>query len=975
MSYSSCNTLDFSYLNKNSSLSNNCNTLSGYYQNVRGLKSKLSNIRLNFVSLNHYDYFILTETWLTSDINSNELGMFNFTIFRNDRNNLNSVHSKGGGVLIAVHNRFCPNALTLSNPLLESIAVSFKSVNSKIILLSIYIPPNSSIDVYKSHCVEIENLRLTYPDCTFIIAGDFNLPDINWSNINHAILSGPSSDKSKVLAETIAFEQFFQHNFIKNYKNNILDLVISDKNSLDVTKCSFPLVSIDIAHPPLQINGPIVVTTLRSTIPSLEFNFRRANYEAMNVHLNSIVWESVLCDSLDFSVIIHNFYTVIQNAINMFTPKVAKNKTHYPQWYSSELKSLLYNKKRLHKEFKITKDYNIYNEFSRLRALCKKESKTSYLRYINKIQLDLTSDPKSFWRYVKCLKVDSDIPHSMVLNAKTSTGGSGVADLFKEFFSSVYSTESLNIDKCIEKSKDYIDICQQPLINFTVSEIFNALHSLDFNPCPGPDGIPNILLRSCKYSLSIPLCRLFNRSLKVGVFPPQWKNSFITPIFKSGNKSCITNYRPITKQSALPKLIEKLIVPSLAFSFKNIIDNNQHGFRKGRSVETNLLCFYNFLVSSMESGKQTDVIYTDFSKAFDSVNHSMLIAKLRLYGISDPLITWLHSYLTDRSQQVKVNGSLSDTIQVPSGVPQGGHLSPLLFVIFILDIGNCFKYCRYQLFADDLKIYANILSPIDHCKIQDDLNRFSEWCRLNGLKLNTSKCFKMSFSRSKNMLNKVYHLLGDNIEEISSVRDLGVVFQTNLLFSSHIDYICSKALRVLGFINRNTKGFKNELCLTTLFTSLVRPILEYCSVLWNPSQTGLVEMIERVQRRFLRLIAYKRNINFNINQIELTSISSIQTSLKLDSLVNRRRYFDICFVSKLVNGLISCPELLQSLYFHVPQYNPRYCPTFVIPFHRTSYGSNNPIDRIARECNGLKNFDIFNFSDLYSTKKILLASI
>ena len=209
----------------------------------------------------------------------------------------------------------------------------------------------------------------------------------------------------------------------------------------------------------------------------------------------------------------------------------------------------------------------------------------------------------------------------------------------------------------------------------------------------------------------------------------------------------VTNYRPIATESSLTKLLDKLVTKELTFSFKTIFDNNQHGFRKGRSVETNLLCFYNFLVNSMESGIQTDVIYTDFSKAFDSVNHSVLIAKLKIYGITDQLLTWLSSYLANRFQQVKINGFLSNKIPVPSGVPQGGHLSPLLFALFILDIGACFKYCKYQLFADDLKMYANVKTINDQYKIQEDLNRFCDWCHSNGLKLNIAKCFKMSFSR------------------------------------------------------------------------------------------------------------------------------------------------------------------------------------------------------------------------------------
>lgn len=892
--------------------------------------------------------------------------MDNYIIYRNDRNNLNSIHSRGGGVLIATHNRFHSIELTLSDPTLESVAVMLKLAYTKVIIMSIYIPPNSPTEIYNRHCTQIENLKFSFPDVTFLVVGDLNMPDVKWSNEDYyALLTGPASEKNKILAETVAFMQWFQHNSIVNYKNNILDLVFSNDSSVVVTKCPFPLVPIDIAHPPLQINGLNVSMSCKLKTSSPVFNFNRANYEAMNKYFNNIDWESLLSDSLDFSLVISNFYSIINEAINIYTPKFFNCNYKYPQWFSSELKSLIFNKKRLHKEFKSTNDCNKYNEFSRLRSLCKIESKKCRLRYLQKVQNDLRQNPKYFWRYIKNLKSDNDIPKTMLFNDKSSMGGPEVANLFKDCFCSVYSNVNLNINSCINYSKSLADICNQPSIQILISDVFEAISSLDCNPCPGPDGLPNILLRSCTYSLSIPICKIFNRSLTIGFFPSQWKNSFVTPIYKSGDKNLVTNYRPITKQSALPKLLEKLMIPSLTFTFNNILDNNQHGFRKGRSVETNLLCFYNTLINTMESGKQTDVIYMDFSKAFDSVNHSILIAKLSLFGVHDPLLSWFNSYLVGRSQQVKINGFLSDTFPVSSGVPQGGHLSPLLFAIFIMDISNCFKFCDYLLFADDLKIFANVSSLDNTSLIQNDLNKVSDWCLSNGLKLNTAKCFKMTFSRTKSKVIFDYYINDDKLVEINSCRDLGVVFQPNLLFSSNIEYLCSKALRSLGFLIRNTKEFNDERCLKTLYTSLVRPILEFSSVLWNPTQIGLVESLERVQRKFLRFIGYKRKLHGYLNPSASTSISSIQASIKLESLATRRKSIDIRFMSKLINGAISCPDLLHSLNFNIPQYNSRQRPTFSISFHHTSYGYNNPIDRIARECNELKHVDLFHPRDLY----------
>jgi len=209
----------------------------------------------------------------------------------------------------------------------------------------------------------------------------------------------------------------------------------------------------------------------------------------------------------------------------------------------------------------------------------------------------------------------------------------------------------------------------------------------------------------------------------------------------------------------------------------------------------------------------------------------------------------------------------------------------LLFAIFLLNVGNCFKFCDYKLFADDLKIYANVSSIGDSRLIQDDLDRLSDWCLSNGLKLNTAKCFKMSFSCSNIKINNDYYIAGDQVVEINRCQDLGLVFQPNLLFSSHIEYIYiySKALRNLGFLIRNTKGFKNELCLKTFYTTLVRPILKFCSVLWNPSQIGLVESVERVQR-LLYFIACKRKLDVNCNSTAAISLLSIQANLNVDSL-------------------------------------------------------------------------------------------
>lgn len=191
------------------------------------------------------------------------------------------------------------------------------------------------------------------------------------------------------------------------------------------------------------------------------------------------------------------------------------------------------------------------------------------------------------------------------------------------------------------------------------------------------------------------------------------------------------------------------------------------------------------------------------------------------------LLSWFSSYLTNRSLQVKIHGFLSNPFLVTSGAPQGEHLSPLLFTIFIMGITSCFKFCDHQLFANDLKLYTTENSPGDSIKIQNNLNSLSDWCITNELKLNTLKCVKMSFYYSQLKFYYEYFILGIKLKEVNFVTNLGVIIQQNLMFSSCVEKTCSKALKNLGFLIRNTKEFNNEVYIKTLYVSNVRPILEY----------------------------------------------------------------------------------------------------------------------------------------------------
>jgi hypothetical protein len=485
-----------------------------------------------------------------------------------------------------------------------------------------------------------------------------------------------------------------------------------------------------------------------------------------------------------------------------------------------------------------------------------------------------------------------------------------IANAFHTHFESIFQQAPLihtpvsdpNLDPLFDSSLAFI----------SENTVYDALHALHPSLNPTPDGLPNYVLKNCKYSLTQPLTYIFRYSFLLGQTPDLWKLAHITPIPKKPNPNSPDDFRPISVTSSVSKVCEKLLLDDIKgfIQIRDIIPDSQHGFREHRSVISSLIESYDDITTALDRGLNVDTIYLDLSKAFDLVDHNLLIFKLKNVGFGPTIVSWIKSLLSDRKYSVKINKTFSDRthISTPKGVPQGCILSPFLFNLFVSDIAHGTDSLKVSIkqYADDIKAYA--IFPKNNVKasndLQDFLDHFSLWAKVNGQKANTHKSFvvHLGYSNPK----RTYTLDNQSLLiETGIVRDLGLFFSPDLKWTRHIELICKKAYA--RWFNL-AKFFKtsNSKILTRLYKVYVRPVLEFGSPVYNSQTVNLEKLIERVQRRISRIIIKRC---FPKKYIHPPAYHIRCALLDLQTLKFRRTISDLTFFQKIhSNPQIICKK-------------------------------------------------------------------
>ncbi len=821
-------------------------------------------------------------------------------------------HTVGGGVALYIRDNL---SFTIRNDLvpvqLEMICVEINLPYNRSFLVSTwYRPPNANIDLFTEYSSFVE--KCDYEDKHLIILGDMNCDYLKDPVEHHTrklqflssvyqleqLISNPTrvTDKSSALID-LAFT-----NDVNNIaKSGVIHCGMSDHNIIYVVRKFVP--------PKRQ--------EIKKEIRNLKY-FVAEHF----IHdLSNMPWEDI--ENIDNPNVAwkfweSNFKTVLDRHAPIRHKRVKRSSI---PWLNSDIKQMMRNRD-FHKKQSVKHGsgyhWRLYQTLRNKVNTEIRKNKSYYFR--EKIAECNINDPKNTWKLLNSLmgrNNKSNLIKEIKIDDKTITENDHISEAFNDFFINIGSTLASDVTRLSPNNVNtYLKLpdSNSPSFHFTyipVENVLMTLRHLKVFKSTGIDKIPAKMLRIAADVIAPSLTYIFNLSLSTGEFVDDWKNARVTPIYKDGNRQIVGNYRPISVLPIISKIFEKEIFQQLYkyMNENNLISKFQSGFRPGYSTLSALIQMCDAWFNNMDNGELTGVVFLDIQKAFDSIDHDVLLEKMIFYGVSQNELKWFQSYLTNRYQQCQINGVLSKKGKTISGVPQGSILGPLLFLIYINDLPNCLKSTVPCLYADDTQIFT---SSHDPTKISDNLNsdleNITDWLIVNKLQSHPTKTKMMVIGSRHNLNVKVADLRSNikinnnDVSPVFSQKCLGIYLDERLAFDVHIEKLCKKICAGIGVLRR-IKPFVPRDSLLKLYKSLIQPYFDYCSPLWDTCAKTLKDNLQTLQNRAARVISGE---NYDVRS------EDILQSLKLDSLDVRRKKLKSVLLYKVLNG-ISAPCLRENL--------------------------------------------------------------
>ena len=724
--------------------------------------------------------------------------------------------------------------------------------------------------------------------------------------------------------------------------------------------------SVIVPHIGLSDHYPVVIIKKHNgsfAKMSSHRNIRFRNVKHVNVHefrqdLINVPWNNLdsITDPNERLLLWSKMYTDVVDKHAPFVSKRVKL-LQQPPWWSDVIQSAVRTRDKLLQCLSRTRDDTVLLAYRKARNKVNYLIRTAKRKFYMQTFQDNVSNSKAMWDTVK-LAMNTTTSVCPKLNKRSTTSSDcpnakDIADDFNTHFTSVgekYRPHSDDTIPDLSKLHDFVSGRKQesdhldfkiPLMSDTF--VFDQLRKMSNSKSTGLDGICIKLLKLNADIIAPQIAKICNLSFTTGIVPDVWKKARVVPIFKNGDTSDMGNYRPISVLPVLSKILERHVhnqYYSYLVNHKFLLDQ-QSGFRKNHSCQTVLTKLSNYFYENMDKGKLCGLVLIDLRKAFDLVDHDLLLHKVEIYGCEEITRTWFKYYLDNRTQCVTYDGHLSSPLPVKLGVPQGSILGPLMFILYMNDVILEIQGTEMEMYADDSTLYTSDRDvEAISVSLTTQMHPISEWINDNRMVLNINKTESMLIGSRKKISSASDRFSvggpSHDIIRVNSHKLLGVHFDSCLSWETHVDYVCSKLRGRLHIFNK-IKYLLPLKARKSFYTGLVQPLIDYGCIVWGNCRKELLLKIHVMMKRFARSILDVRDVRQSC---------TVQLFKELDWLPIdiRIKYFETLQMFNIVHG--TAPSYLKDLFTPVNRVHSYYtrnnqANTFYIPRYVSTMGQRS----------------------------------
>ena len=940
---------------------NNSKGLTLLHMNISSLPYHFDEFTTLLSELNtNFKVIGITETRLTTKkdpVNSIEIENYNIehTPTKSD---------KGGALLYIskeIDYKTRDDLKIYKEKLLESVFIEILAGSNKNTIIGcIYKHPGLTTQDFTFDFIQPLIDKIAIENKNIVLLGDFNVDLLHYESNN------PTREFLDLMFSASLIPQITIPTRLTVRSKTLIDNIFT--TSIDENSISGNLESCISDHYAQFLIFPSLRSFNQNNIKKHTRSYKNLDSKKFKEELRSIKWATALANvNNDVNESLKKFLNLTNRLIDKYAPmkQVTKKqmKTQSKPWITKGILTSIRKKDKIHKKSLKAKDqgrkealnqeYKIYKNL--LTNITRKSKENYYKQYFKDNKNNLIKVWKGIKEIILIKKTNKSQINCLKIGEEYSTDSKKIAKHFNKYFGTI----AKNIDKKTPKSKkkfsDYLknqNVTSFLLSPVTEKEISNLIVSLNARKATGPNSIPNFILKEFKEELKVPLTIITNMSFVTGQFPQKAKEAYIIPVYKKGDKLEKSNYRPISLLPNISKLIEKAMYTRLYKFLEKYkyLYKKQFGFRNSHSTNHALISITEKIRESLDKNEYSCGVFLDFQKAFDTVNHEILIKKLHHYGIRGITNQWFKSYLTNRTQKTKVNDCISEEIEITYGVPQGSILGPLLFLVYINDMHEAVTHSLIHHFADDTNIlYCNKSLKKINKYINHDLSQIVQWLRANRISLNANKTELIIFRpKNKNITKQLnFRISGQKINTVNKTKYLGIYLDQHLTWNFQLNQIKTKLSRSCGLLAKLRYHVKTEL-LRTVYFAIFDSILRYAVQVWGQCRNQAVKEIEKLQNKAIRIMSFKgRNEPTN----------PLYKNLEIMKLKDILLYYNCLFAYDQINE--NLPENFKDFFLLTEtqhNYNTRGTANKTIlktTINSTTYGLNSVKYRAATEWNKL----------------------